>query len=653
MDKNIYRIKELIKLLNKYTKSYDEGHPEISDLEWDNLYFELKSLEEQTGIIYPNSPTQKIHFETISALSKTKHEYKPMLSLDKTKEVKDIQDFVKGHEWMAMFKLDGLSCRLTYNEGNLIKAETRGNGIEGEDITHNAFVIPSIPKTIPIKEEIIVDGEILCRWNDFNMGLSDQYTHPRALASGSIRLLSSKEAASRNLTFVAWDLIKGCSNIDFFFWRLEKLDDWGFYTVPRVGDAETVEDAISILDSMKNDEIYCEFPIDGYVFRFESQKYYESLGNTDHHFRGAIAYKFYDEEYETELLNIEWSMGRTGVLTPIAIFKPIEIDGTIVERASLHNVSIMREVLGNYPDLYEKIWVYKANMIIPQISRAEKNNVPHDHCLPSGIVTHCPYCGMEVTIEESDSGVLNAVCVNPLCDGKLVNRLDHFLGKKGLDVKGISKMTLEKLIDWGWINGLKDVYKLNEHRTEWISKPGFGEASVGKILLSIDASRSGTQLENFISAIGIPLVGRTIAKEIIKYYTTWEDFRAAVGGDWTEFEGFGPEISRSINNFDYTEADEIAGMLAFKQPEVQSEVSQATAIKDKKFCVTGKVTYFKNRDTLKADIELNGGKLVGSVTSATDYLITNTPDSGTAKNKDAQRLGVKIITEEEYLKMKS
>lgn len=268
------------------------------------------------------------------------------------------------------------------------------------------------------------------------------------------------------------------------------------------------------------------------------------------------------------------------------------------------------------------------------------------------IITICPICGEPTEIVQSDSGVYNVICGNPSCEGKLLNRVDHFLGIKGLNVKGISKATIGKLIDWGWINGLADIFRLEQHKVEWVSKEGFGAASVGKILLSIDAARSGAKMENFLSAISIPLVGRAIAKEIVKYYPTWEEFRAAVGGDWTEFEGFGSEISRSINNFDYIEADEVAGMLDFAPSEVQKEVTPTAAIKDKKFCVTGKIQHFKNRDELKADIESHGGKLVSSVTSKTDYLITNTPDSGTSKNKDAQRLGVKIITEEEYLKMK-
>ena len=643
-------IKELINKLNKYTAAYDVGCPVISDKEWDELYFKLKTLEKETGIIYPNSPTQSIIFAEVSELNRVEHNH-PMLSLEKTKNSDEVQTFVKGHDWYGMFKMDGLTCSLTYEDGKLIGAETRGNGIIGENILHNASVVSNIPKTIPNKELIVVDGEIICDIKTFNENFADKYANPRNFAAGSIRQLSSQECESRKLSFIAWDLIKGCDDIDFNFWRLEKLDEWGFTTVPRVGDAETIEDAINILDRMEEHKLY---PIDGYVFKFESKKFGEELGRTEHHFRNAIAFKFYDEEYETELLDIEWSMGRTGQLTPVAIFKPIDTGDSIIERASMHNLSIMRELLGKYPEKNQKIYVVKQNMIIPQVSRAQyQNDIPHDHILQNGLCRICPICGKPTEIVKSDNGVLNIVCNNSSCEGKLANRIDHFLGKKGLDVKGISLATIEKLIDWGWLNGLKDIYELNKYKIEWESKSGFGKASVGKILNAIDAEGRCTKLESFISALGIPLVGSTIAKQIVIYYPTWEDFRNAVGGDWTQFDGFGSEISKAINTFDYSEADEIAGMLTFVQPEIQNDESQSASLKDKTFVITGKVINYKNRDELKAEIESLGGKVTGSVTSKTNYLINNDKTSTSAKNKKAQELGIPIISEDEYLKMKS
>ena len=370
-----YTLRELIDKLNDATKAYDEGHPIMSDAEWDLLYFELMKREQVDGIIYPDSPTQKIVFETVSALNKVTHNH-PMLSLGKTKDANEITDFVnqasfkETQGWLGMYKMDGLTCSLKYINGELVSAETRGNGVEGEDITHNAFVINNIPKKIFYTDELIVDGEIICDYETFKQ-FEGEYKNPRNFAAGSIRQLSSAEAASRHLSFVAWDLIKGFDDVDFFAWRLEKLDELGFTTVPRVCDAETVDDAIQILNDMRAEKPYGTYPIDGYVFRFESQKYYESCGRTDHHFRGAKAFKFYDEEYETELLDITYDVSRNGVLTPVAVFEPIEIDGTTVERCSLFNLSVLEEKLGK-PYVGQKVWICKRNQIIPYVNRAEK-----------------------------------------------------------------------------------------------------------------------------------------------------------------------------------------------------------------------------------------------------------------------------------------
>jgi DNA ligase (NAD+) len=657
MDQKARDIRELIDTLNDYTKAYNKGLPKISDKAWDDLYFKLKKMEEETGVIYPDSPTQKVFFEEVSKLNKVEHNHL-MLSLDKTKDPSIISSFVKGHDWFGMFKMDGLTVSLTYEKGELVRAETRGNGVEGEDIWHNICQVKNIPLHIPTKDRgshiydiadrVIIDGEIICTYPDFEP-FKNEYKNPRNFASGSIRLLNSEESASRNLTFVAWDLIEGI-NEDFNFWRLEKLDDWGFTTVPRIGDAETIEDAIDILDRMDEHKIY---PIDGYVFKFESKKYGESLGRTDHHFNSAIALKFYDEEYETELIDIDWTMGRTGILTPVAVFKPVDDGVSTIERASMHNLSVMREILGRYPEQKQKIWVAKMNMIIPQITRAEyRNDTLHDHILDNGFCTRCPICDEPTEVVESESGVYNIICGNPSCEGKLLNRVAHYLGIKGLNVKGISKATIGKLIDWGWINELGDIYKLDGHKTEWISKEGFGVASVGKILNAINASIHGVQLSSFISALGIPLVGRTVAKEIVKYYPSWESFKTAIGGDWSQFEGFGPEISKAINNFDYSAADEIVKLFTWAEDQPSVEQTEAATIKDKIFCVTGKLENY-TRDSIKAEIESLGGKVVGSISSKVNYLITNTPNSGTSKNKDATKLNIPIITEEEYIKMKS
>ena len=365
-----WTIRSLIDELNRLTKLYDAGHPEISDKEWDDLYFKLQEMERETGIIYPDSPTQKIHFEKVSELKKVKHNH-PMLSLNKTKNIKDIESFIKGHNWIIMAKMDGLTCSLHYLDGKLISAETRGNGVEGEDITHNAMVIPSIPKKIERKEDIVIDGEIICTYDNFEF-FKNEYKNPRNFASGSIRLLDSKECVKRNLTFVAWDVIKG-GKYKYLSNNLSALRSYGFEVVPMFinGDGTDLTPIESYINSIKKMSKEFSYPIDGVVFKYDTISDYNATGYTDHHFKGGLAYKFYDETYETNLKNIEWTMGRTGVLTPVAVFNPIDIDGSTVERCSLFNLSILKEKLGQ-PYIGQKIWVCKKNQIIPYIEKAEK-----------------------------------------------------------------------------------------------------------------------------------------------------------------------------------------------------------------------------------------------------------------------------------------
>lgn len=372
----IENIRNLINKLNYYTKLYDEGHPIISDEGWDNLYFELEKEENETGIIYPDSPTQKIYFEKVSELKKAVHNH-PMLSLDKTKDIDEVSNFVKNHAWIAMGKMDGLTCSLRYVNGELVSAETRGDGTTGEDITHNAKVIPSIPQKIKYKEELIVDGEIICTYQDFEP-FKDNYKNPRNFASGSIRLLDSQECKNRHLTFVAWDSFCDNKIYEEYFTvynvditlslKLQVLQELGFIVVPHINEYETssIENAISQLK-----EDCAIYPIDGVVFKYNDVNEYNAAGRTDHHFKGGLAYKFYDESYETNLKNIEWTMGRTGVLTPVAIFNPINIEGSTVERCSLFNLSVLKEKLGQ-PYEGQKLWVCKKNQIIPYIEKAEK-----------------------------------------------------------------------------------------------------------------------------------------------------------------------------------------------------------------------------------------------------------------------------------------
>lgn len=646
-DKTLIQIKDLIEFLNVKTKEYDEGHTTISDQEWDNKYFELIQLEKESGIILDNSPTQSIHFAVVNSLEKIEHNHK-MLSLEKTKDVDEIATFLGLRAYIAMAKMDGLTCSLKYIGGRLVSAETRGNGLIGENILHNARVIPSIPKIIPYTQELTVDGEIVCKLNDF-IHFSNEYKNPRNFASGSIRLLDSKECSRRNLTFVAWDIINDIDGLTCFSNKLNYLDKLGFTIVPfATGNIKNCIDELTEAAKFHN------YPIDGIVFKFDDIQYGKSLGETSHHFKNAMAYKFYDEQYPSKMKTIEWTMGRTGILTPVAVFEPIDMDGSIVERASLHNISVMTELMGG-SYVGQDIKVFKANMIIPQISWARGEVIDENPELIN-IPKVCPVCGQETQIVESDSGTQVLYCSNPACAGKLINRLDHFCGKKGLDIKGLSKATFEKLIDWNWITNLIDIFELASHREEWIKKDGFGVKSVDNILNAIEAAKHTTD-DKFIAALGIPLIGSTLSKELCKKEVSYFHIREDIEGHYNfmEWDGIGWEIYQSLLNFDYSEADEIW----FKYLKdtltnplwVNPEVAKTNQSLDGEVIViTGKLNHYKNRAELQSAIELNGGKVVSTISSKTTYLINNDIESSSAKNVSAKKLGVSIISEEDFIK---
>ena len=656
---NEYTIRDLINKLNYYTKKYDEGNPEIGDKEWDDMYFDLQELESWTGLYFEDSPTQKVIFQEVSKLNKVEHNH-PMLSLDKTKSVDAVKSFLGNKDFICMAKMDGLTCSLRYLDGKLVSAETRGNGQVGEDILHNALVVKNIPKRINYQNELIIDGEIICTYKDFEP-FAAEYKNPRNFASGSIRLLDSSECAKRNLTFVVWDIVKGFdeekenSKLLTGYYN-EKLSDklleadaLGFTIVPFEVNLSEYKNIEQIMEVVKKSSSM--FPIDGLVFKYNNCDEYIAAGKTDHHFKGGLAYKFYDEEYETTLLDIEWTMGRTGVLTPVAILNPIDIEGTEVSRASLHNISIMEELLKYAPFKGQKVYVYKANMIIPQISRSEElfMDTIVDKFEYIYIPETCPICGGATKIvQENESKIL--MCDNPQCEGKLVNRIEHFFGKKGLDAKGISKATIEKLISWGWVESITDVFELSKHAKEWKNMQGFGEKSVTNILESIERSKSCV-LESIISAAGIPLIGRTVARDLAKRFNTYEDFRDAIrnGFDFTKFDGYGYEMHKAISTFNYTELDNIVEN--YLTIEKNNDIINVEKLKDLTFCITGKVHIWKNRDELSKEIEKLGGKVTGSVSKNTNYLINNDINSTSAKNNKAKELGVQIISEEDFKKI--
>ena len=635
-------MKNLVSYLNERTLEYDMGKPTISDKEWDDKYFELIQLEHRAGFALPNSPTQYIDYRVVNSLEKVEHSHK-MLSLDKTKDLEEVRKFLGKSHFIAMCKMDGLTCSLTYENGRLVKAETRGNGLIGENILHNAKVIPSIPKTIDYKDRLVVDGEIICATDDF-VEFAQEYKNPRNFAAGSIRLLDPKECEKRKLTFVAWDVIEGLDNIPYLDDRLLTLEiKCDFFVVPFCvyGTLEEMVDKLTY-----NAKMMC-YPIDGIVFKFSDVDYGKSLGETSHHFKNAIAYKFYDETYWTTMKDIDWTIGRTSVLTPVAIFKPVDIDGSTVERASLHNISIMKKLFGeNGPFVGQEVSVFKSNMIIPQIKEVKIDSF--DSTNKISIPTKCPICGGEVEIEsENDSEFL--YCINPACDGKLINKLEHFCGKKGLDIKGLSKATLEKLIDWGWVSSCKDIFELSKYKLEWIKKPGFGEKSVDKVLAAIDAS-SNCELSAFISSLGIPLIGSTVSKDLAKHFKTWDAYIEAVNNNYHfwDLDGFGFEMYKAIVNFDYEEANIIYNN-CLNIKEVYSFTQEKTNLTGQVFVITGKLAHFKNRDELKEKIEACGGKVAGSISGKTNYLINNDINSGSSKNLSAKKLNIPIITEKDFI----
>lgn len=636
----IERIKELTAELNKLTELYDIGIPAISDKEWDDMYFELVALENECGYIEPDSPTQKVNYTVVNELQKVEHNH-PMLSLDKTKDIEEIKSFIGNKDWIAMLKLDGLTCSLLYEDGKLVRAETRGDGEIGEDITHNAMVIPSIPKRIPHNGKLVVDGEIICKLDDFKE-FEGEYKNARNFASGSIRLLDSNECARRKLTFVAWDCIEGYdTECDSLNKRLAKLIDYNFEIV-----SFTIMDLDNAVQWLKiSNDKYAHCPIDGIVFKWNNCAEYESAGKTGHHFRGGMAYKFYDELYETKLTDVEWTMGKTGILTPTAVFETVQIDGCDISRASLHNISIIKKLGLTYNCTVK---ISKRNEIIPQVEACLQ-----DGDSPIEIPKHCPVCGGETeVIKENESEVL--MCTNPQCSGKLLGRLKFFVSKPAVNIDGLSEATLEFLIDKGWVKTFKDLYDLNYSPwiDVWKHTSGYGEKSVDKILNAIEESRN-ISCANFITALSIDGVGKSAAKTIADafdgdFWQFIEGFRS--GYDWSRLDDIGLITFKNINEYlskNASEVCELAQEFNFILPK-KVEVKE-NPFSGKTLCVTGKLFNF-TRDSINAKITELGAKAASSVSSKTDYLITN-EQSGSSKYKKAVELNIPIITENEFLAM--
>lgn len=620
MDK-VKRIKELVEQLNEYRDAYyNEARSDVSDAEYDRLFDELSELENETGVVYTNSPTQSVGYEVKSELEKVKHSH-PMLSLDKTKSVDDLVKFAREKDCILSLKMDGLTCLLTYENGELVQAETRGDGEVGELITHNAKVFDNIPLTIDYKGHFEIEGEAIITYDDFNKineFLSDdkKYKNPRNLASGSVRQLDSKTAAKRHIKFIAWkvptEVPEGiCSNS--FLHRLMCARDFGFEIISFLAYSSSDKEHLpEMIESLKTKAHNYGYPIDGLVMTYNDIQYGESLGMTGHHPKHSIAFKFYDEEVETVLKNIEWSMGKIGSLTPVAIFDPVEIDGTMVERASLHNVSILTKL-----DLQigDTIIVYKANQIIPQVK--ENLSAKDRESAYIRIPSQCPVCESSTQIvKENDSEVL--MCTNPHCKGKLLGRVSHFVSKKGMDISGLSEETIKKFIELGWITEITDVYNLEQHYDRLSTMSGFGKKSVDKLRKSIENSKT-VRLDKFITSLSIPGIGTSQSKELVKAFGAWDKFRDASVGyyNFTQLDGFGDVLNNNIHSWfeDMSNiADYLASLMTF---ESEDNSKTNNSLNGKSFVVTGKVYKFKNRDEVKEAIEKFGGKVTGSVTKST------------------------------------
>lgn len=660
MDK-LKRIKELTHQLNHYRDSYyNDSVSEISDHEYDELFDELKQLEEETNIVMANSPTHTVGYEVKSKLEKVKHSH-PMLSLDKTKSVDDLKKFACDKNCLLMCKMDGLTVLLTYENGELIQAETRGNGEEGEIITHNARVFENIPLHIDYTGHLEIEGEAIITYNDFgriNSKLleNEKYKNPRNLVSGSVRQLDSNIAAHRHIKFIAWKVPKTIDSRSdkYFAKKLEQVKELGFDIVPYlIYFEDTIENRITLL---KNTAKELGYPIDGLVMTYNDITYGESLGTTGHHPKHSLAYKFYDDIYPTRLLDVEFTMGKTGILTPTAVFEPVEIDGTMVERASLHNLSIMRELGVEF--IGQEINVYKANQIIPQIHSVKpimpfKDTEDKEEIESIVIPDRCPICGSDTDIpNDNDTEVL--ICTNPDCKGKLLGKLSHFVSKNAINIDGLSEQTLQKFIDLGWLNSFKDIYYLSDYKEKMYKLDGFGKKSVDKLLDSIEKSRN-TTLDRFIYGLCIPLIGRTASKVIAKefnnqveeFYDIW-----CHGYDFTKLDDFGDAMNNSMKVFirdNYRWLAELIGEFNFRESDNNGNVKRV--LEGKTFVITGSLKAYKNREELVSVIERNGGKVSGSVSAKTSYLINNDVASTSGKNKKAHDLGIPIINEGEFIQM--
>lgn len=649
MNDVIREMRELVKELNLASRAYYQESREImTNYEYDKRYDRLLELEKMTGVTLADSPSIHVGYEVLSDLPKENHE-SPMLSLDKTKDVSALQTWIGNHTGLLSWKLDGLTIVLTYREGELFKAVTRGNGITGEVITNNAKVFKNIPHRIPYRGELVLRGEAVIKYSDFEKinasidSVDTKYKNPRNLCSGSVRQLNNEITSKRSVFFFAFTLVKQNPDIETNSRKeqMEWLQSQGFETVEyKIVNKENIEDTVLwFSEHIETNDL----PSDGLVLTFDDIAYSRSLGATAKFPRDSIAFKWADETEKTHLLEVEWSASRTGLINPVAIFEPVQLEGTTVSRASIHNVSIVESLqLG----LGDELMVYKANMIIPQISE----NLTRSGTLE--IPSLCPVCHQPTKIlKENDVKVLT--CPNPECEAKHIKRLTLFVSRDAFNIEGLSEATLEKFVQKGFIQSLEDIFHLDRYKDEIIAMEGMGEKSYTNLIQAIEKSKK-IPTARFIYSLGISGVGLSNAKLICRYFK--DDIQAIMSAseeDMTAIEGIGPVIARNFEAFfsnekSRKEADALLGEIQLEKEEISED---SKIFEGKTFVITGSVHHFSNRNALKSLIESKGGKVAGSVSSKTHYLINNDAESTSSKNKKARELGIPILTEDDFLKL--
>lgn len=646
MDKKLNRMKELIEILNNASRLYYQySTPIMTDFEYDKLYDELEKLEKETNTVLSNSPTQNVEPEAIDSLVKVEHPA-PMLSLSKTKSISELASFLGNQEGLISWKLDGLTIVLTYKDGKLSSGVTRGNGIIGEVVTENVKKFKNIPLTIPYKGTLVVRGEAVIKYSDFNKmneeldDDSSQYKNPRNLCSGSVRQLDSKVTAKRNVNCIIFALIESEKKFKLKSEEFEWLKSLGFDVVEyHKVTSNNLEEQVLYFKNKINEY---DIPSDGLVLLYNDIEYGKQLGTTAKYPKNAIAFKWQDETAETKLIDVDWLVSRTGLINPVAVFEPVELEGTIVSRASLHNVSILQ---GLSLGIGDTILVYKANMIIPQIA----DNLTQSNSL--AIPNKCPVCNHEARIISSND-VKYLYCMNDFCPAKLVKRLSQFTSRNAMNIEGLSDAIINKLADEGLIKTYADIYNLKRYKNDIISFEGFGEKSYDNLINSIEKSRN-VKLANFIFALGIPDIGLSRAKLICKNYSNdINKIRNLTFEELSKIDGIGEIIAKewidTFNNEDFIKELEL---LLKEVNFTDTSIDNNQPLKDLTFVITGSVNNFTNRDELVEYIESYGGKVVKAISNNVNYLINNDITSTSTKNTKAKELGIKIISENDLMSM--